>query len=459
MDFILNFEDEDQLSQDRLLKNEIPYYRNYQGFSSPKGLSAYNVKTIIDSKGNYINEIRVENNSEEEDMLLASNSVNESHPKHLVMIHGYGASCGWFYKNLHGLICANPNSKIHALDLLGFGLSSRPEIKYEHDTSSEANLDIIYDQSEVVKNIPKTSNEKKRKNKKTFATPKHFKVRSQDVLKYIKNQRDLVDEVEGTYVDSLEKWRLNNGIEKFDLLGHSLGGYLAVAYCLKYPNHVKRLVLVSPGGVERSPFSVTNPRYLALQKLSEDRTDTIPEYLESVTSHWPGDYSFLGRYTSVKESFKLIWQTRTSFFAMLRWMGPLGPKKLSERNISRLTRSGYFNDWKEIDLFIKYIYNTGLKSSFSETSIMRIFDASVVAKYPLLDRIDKLQVPKSLWIYGEHDFMFTDCGHAAVNKLNSKPGFEAKFDLVSNAGHNLYLDNYKEFNQKVLRFLGWHEAR
>ncbi|VEU23641.1 DEKNAAC104807 [Brettanomyces naardenensis] len=451
MDFILNFEDEDQLSQDRLFTHELPYYRSYQGYMSPKGLSACNVKTIIDSKGDYINEIRVENNTHDEDAL----SVPKDAANHLVMIHGYGASCGWFYKNLHGLICANPNSKIHALDLLGFGLSSRPAVTYKHDTDSEPDLEVEYDLKDIQQDASKG-----KKKRKTFATPKSFKVKSSDVLKYMKNQRELVSEVEQVYIDSLEKWRMNNGIERFDLMGHSFGGYMALAYALKYPSRVKRLVLVSPGGVERSPFAVENPRYLALQELAEeDDNDRLPEYLSYQTSHWPGDYSFLGRYTSVKESFKMVWRSRVSFFAMLRWMGPFGPKNLSERNIRKLTRSNTITDWKEIDLFMKYVYNTALKPSFSETSIMRIFDASIVAKYPLLDRLERLQVPKSLWIYGEHDFMFTDCGRAAVKALNSKPGFEAKFDTVSNAGHNLYLDNHKEFNSKVLKFLGWNEAK
>lgn len=232
---------------------------------------------------------------------------------------------------------------------------------------------------------------------------------------------------------------------------------MAFAYASRYPQRVKRLILVSPGGVERSPFAVDNPRYLALKELA-DEGKPIPEHLDYVTSHWVGDYPFLGRYTSVKDSFRMIWETRVSFFSMLRWLGPAGPKKLSERNVRKLTRSGHINDPKEIDLFMRYIYNTALKPSFSETSIMRVFDASVVAKFPLLDRLSHMNVPKSLWIYGEHDFMFTDCGLAATKILNARPGFEAKFETVSNAGHNLYLDNDKEFNRKVCKFLGWHES-
>lgn len=40
--------------------------------------------------------------------------------------------------------------------------------------------------------------------------------------------------VEGQFVESIEEWRKEVGLKKFILLGHSLGGYLAAAYTLRY---------------------------------------------------------------------------------------------------------------------------------------------------------------------------------------------------------------------------------
>lgn len=37
------------------------------------------------------------------------------------------------------------------------------------------------------------------------------------------------------------------------LVGHSLGGYLASAYTVRYPERVSGLILVSPAGVPRGP--------------------------------------------------------------------------------------------------------------------------------------------------------------------------------------------------------------
>ena len=43
------------------------------------------------------------------------------------------------------------------------------------------------------------------------------------------------------------------GIAKASYLGHSLGGQLAAGYAIAYPQHVERLVLYAPGGLESFP--------------------------------------------------------------------------------------------------------------------------------------------------------------------------------------------------------------
>ena len=44
-------------------------------------------------------------------------------------------------------------------------------------------------------------------------------------------------------IEDIEGLRKELGFETFNLLGHSYGGMVAQAYALKYPNHVKRLIL------------------------------------------------------------------------------------------------------------------------------------------------------------------------------------------------------------------------
>jgi len=47
------------------------------------------------------------------------------------------------------------------------------------------------------------------------------------------------------YVDFLEKFTGALGLDDFHLVGHSVGGGIALAYALDHPRNVKRLVLVS----------------------------------------------------------------------------------------------------------------------------------------------------------------------------------------------------------------------
>ena len=104
----------------------------------------------------------------------------------LVMIHGFGAGFLQFYKNLDHLHCSR---QLLALDLPGFGRSTR--VSFSSDPAS----------------------------------------------------------VEEEMVGHLETWRRVLGLERFVLLGHSLGAFLACAYTLRHPERVRHLVLVDPWGV------------------------------------------------------------------------------------------------------------------------------------------------------------------------------------------------------------------
>ncbi len=128
--------------------------------------------------------------------------VGEDIDQNLVMLHGYGAGLGFFYKNFEGLSRVR-GWKVYALDLLGMGRSSRPP----------------------------------------------FKLHARD-------RQTSITEAENWFIDALEEWRIQRKIERFTLMGHSLGGYMAVAYALKYPGHLHKLVLASPVGIPEDPYAV-----------------------------------------------------------------------------------------------------------------------------------------------------------------------------------------------------------
>lgn len=479
-----NYDDGDTISQDKFLNYILPYYKSNELVEDQdKSIRAYNIKThlkpikkadLSDNNQWYLNEIRIEKGSVDD----------RDASTHLVMLHGYGASSGWFYKNFAGIMenCGNTkNLTIHGIDMLGFGLSGRPNIKYKYDLSTKSSLEIQtagikwgkystclkcgghLDGKENRKNhwcSCADEEEELRKGHEIEGKHANVIIKKEDIVDYLKNHKELIKEVEDIYIESLEKWRIMNKIDKFDLLAHSLGGYLGFAYLLKYPHRVNKVVMVSPGGVERSPFAISNPEYLQLCKDGDKTGD-----FRMLISNLVDEYGFLGRYGLISKNFRNLWNMRFSIFTILRWLGPFGPKVLINRNADKFTKSGNIQDEKEIELFLKYIYSCSIRQSFSETSIMRIFDATIVGKYPILDKIRddgaKIKDKEILWIYGEHDFMYKNCGvdaMKAMNKLNEeKPGGDgedkSQFKVIKNAGHNLYLDNSTDFNREVIRFL------
>ena len=109
----------------------------------------------------------------------------------LVLIHGMGSGVGLWSLNLHSLSLHRP---VYAFDLLGFAGSSRPEF------SSDSML------------------------------------------------------AEMELVESVEEWRQEMKLDKFILLGHSLGGFLSMSYAIRYPKRIAHLILVDPWGFPERPL-------------------------------------------------------------------------------------------------------------------------------------------------------------------------------------------------------------
>lgn len=54
-------------------------------------------------------------------------------------------------------------------------------------------------------------------------------------------------------VKAVEEWRKEMKLERFILLGHSMGGFLATSYALSYPERVTHLILADPWGFPEKP--------------------------------------------------------------------------------------------------------------------------------------------------------------------------------------------------------------
>lgn len=105
----------------------------------------------------------------------------------LVIVHGFAGGVGIWALNYDHISEERP---VYAMDLLGFGKSSRPKFEKKAENS------------------------------------------------------------ENQFVESIEQWREATGIENMILLGHSFGGFLVTGYALKYPHRIKHLILADPWGFQ-----------------------------------------------------------------------------------------------------------------------------------------------------------------------------------------------------------------
>ncbi len=370
--------------------------------------------------------------------------VGEPVDNTLVMLHGYGAGLGFFYKNFES-ISRSKGWKLYALDMLGMGNSSRPP----------------------------------------------FKIRAKDPA-------GKITEAESWFIDALEEWRKARKIEKFTLLGHSLGGYLAVSYALKYPGHLNKLILASPAGVPEDPYAVNADMPEPSESTFQDEF-TMDK--QAMTSPHDNDiYDAKQRRANSGENVPKkrpypgwlvwLWDANVSPFSIVRLSGPLGPRFVSgwtSRRFDHLPED-------EKQLLHDYSYSLFRQRGSGEYVLPYLLAPGAHARRPIINRIHNLgrQVIKPatetspevretgfpvVFMYGEHDWMDVAGGLAAEEKLKQtrarallrgtdeekrRENGSVKVIVVPKAGHHLYLDNPESFNRHMkeeLEETGRHTLR
>lgn len=373
-------------------------------------------------KNRFLNEFSVERMGED---------TNNS----LVLLHGYGAGLGFFYKNFEALSRV-PHWKLYALDLLGMGRSSRPSFRIN-------------------------------------AKDKETKVR----------------EAENWFVDALEEWRIKRGIDKMTLLGHSLGGYMAVCYALKYPGHLNKLILASPVGIPEDPYAVNeampDPQDSTMQNEFTQSQDETTGNTPSVAANKPPRRQ-LPKWVST------LWDANISPFSIVRLSGPLGPRLVSgwtSRRFSHLPP-------EEAQALHDYAYSLFRQRGSGEYALAYILAPGAFARSPLIRRIqgvgrqylephtrsepDNASVKSGstpsgdrpretgvpvVFIYGDKDWMDKQGGWDSEDKMNAErkkvlvnatdeekraENGDARTVVVKNAGHHVYLDGWDEFNRVMI---------
>jgi abhydrolase domain-containing protein 5 len=180
------------------------------------------------------------------------------------------------------------------------------------------------------------------------------------------------EEAEAFFTDSLAEWVRKQGLDKkgFVLMGHSLGGYLGATYALKYPEHVKHLVLVGPAGIPKP------------------KPDWIPERLRSPTSMAGLLFRFFGK----------TWEWGLTPGTIVRFLGPLGPNLVHKYAFGRFRSAGLTED--ETLRFRDYLYAILSGRGSGEHALRHLLAPFAWAHHPWEDRLHELQMPVT-FIYGE----------------------------------------------------------
>jgi len=358
----------------------------------------------------------------------------------LVLLHGYANGSLYFYRNLMGL--SRRFGTIYALDMLGWGMSSRPK------------FDLIAGDNDAIGDDVAVGHDDDDSGHAAATTTSI-------------DTRRKVSSAESFFVESLESWRKAHGLPKMTLAGHSMGGYMSVAYAERYPQHVERLILLSPVGVpECSPAD-------------EGRIDTFPFYVRTMI-----------------KTVRYLFNKGITPGSFLRSLPYSRSRSMVDGYIERRLPAITCPD--ERRHLGEYLYQNSMLPGSGEYCLSEILTAGAFAKIPLIHRIPNIKCDddnndtdggekKGMevhMIYGQNDWMSytggidvqracherrrvvaaeqrekmekdSTGGNACVGDDRGGSGGNTQpprvfVHGVKDASHLLMLDNYEEFNAALI---------
>ena len=309
--------------------------------------------------------VRVKN--DDDDNVHNENNTSDTP---LVIVHGYMNAAAYFYRNLIGLTHYFKKSGVYSVDLLGYGLSSRPDFSQLVD--------------------------------------------------------DSVETAEDFFVESLEQWRRAQNLPKMILAGHSLGGYLSVAYTERYPEHVERLVLLSPVGVP------------------DEQDRQHKEWQERINSSY--------RTRAMVGVMRTMFKTTTPG-SVLRSLSESRARGMINGYVER--RLPEISDPAEQEAVSDYLFKTAALPGSAEYCISKFLNPTILAKKPLQNRIPLLKVPHVNFLYGGTDWMPVSAALSTQQLCERTTGAPSvNVFVVPEAGHLLMLQNWDGFNAAVIHASG-----
>lgn len=243
---------------------------------------------------------------------------------------------------------------------------------------------------------------------------KHRPIYAIDNLGFGKSSRPTFStdplKAEEQYVETLEAWRKAVSIEKFYLVGHSMGGFLSFAYALKYPQYIQHLLLIDPWGIQ-----------------------------EKSASGWPinkvGSTHYMIYYTSLFAN---------PYFG-LRFAGPLAYYVM--QHVCKNLINTFSEKVADKNVWAEYLLQCNLRKPSGETAFSTMMNTFFWAKNPMIKRIHNINKTLPItFIYGDESFI------DAIDEnivIQARPQSYTKVHMIKNCGHDIYIEQPEELSRLI----------
>jgi proline iminopeptidase len=213
----------------------------------------------------------------------------------------------------------------------------------------------------------------------------------------------------GAQVADIERIRQILGDEKLILIGHSWGGFLASLYAAEFPEHVEKMILISPANtlVMPQPDSESDLFASVRRKLPEAQ---LAEYDAFIKDYF--DFN------------KLFSRSEADLIAMDEKFGQYYISVIDNPEAAQIEQ-GEPGGWMTWGMYI-----------------------SMGQRYDLRDAMKKVTVPV-LVIHGTNDLQ-----SETATRMYSSAFPDAQFTAIQDAGHFSFQEKPEEFAAIVSKFLG-----
>lgn len=209
------------------------------------------------------------------------------------------------------------------------------------------------------------------------------------------------------YVSDLEELREHLGEERLQLLGHSHGGIVAMAYAAAYPGRVRKLVLAST-------LSRFGPEQDKAMRAGMEKRMSQPWCADAKAAL---EQEQAGHFSSDEELSALVLRELPLYFAHY------GPMEM-----------GYLDT---------------LRTETVNADALKLFNEKIFGTFDLRSRLSAIAA-QTLVITGDEDFI---CGPICAEEICA--GIKgSRMVIVGDAGHMLFVEQPHAFHDEVAGFLG-----